>query len=227
MKTSNTADLAFGLNAQDVAMDTGDQLSAETLALVRQTVEASEGNASGSKRKMLFFNRATGAPRSSLFAAIKRRLSGLFRKPAKVDDDAVPQAADAASISRKRPDRIYLFLIAFAVIFFLPVWVVPTVLLFTIMTLAIIYLSLGPDRITEIVLNRYATLKENNPEKAEATRVWAHDFSRRLERLVAKLPESWTQGLYLPTFEEDVDPDEKFAQDPFERLAQQSQAPSV
>ncbi|PIE08599.1 MAG: hypothetical protein CSA73_01480, partial [Rhodobacterales bacterium] len=60
-----------------------------------------------------------------------------------------------------------------------------------------------------------------DPDRAEALRARAAGLSARLARLLERLPNRWTQGLYLPTFEEpspDVYEDDT---DPFERLVAQ------
>jgi len=94
--------------------------------------------------------------------------------------------------------------------------------LFVLMVGLITYFSLGPDRVAELILAWYQSKKERDPDGAEALRARAARLSRRLERMFARLPERWTQGLYLPDFEEPKPLPDRLANDPFDRLVPQS-----
>jgi hypothetical protein len=93
--------------------------------------------------------------------------------------------------------------------------------LFALMVGLITYFSLGPDRVAEMVVAWYRRKKASDPERAEEIRARAARVSQRLGKIVDRLPESWTQGLYLPDFEENKPLPECLTSDPFDRLIPQ------
>lgn len=93
--------------------------------------------------------------------------------------------------------------------------------LFALMVGLITYFSLGPDRVAEMVVAWYRRKKSSDPERAEEIRARAARVSQRLGKIVDRLPESWTQGLYLPDFEENKPLPECLTGDPFDRLIPQ------
>ncbi|PIE09149.1 MAG: hypothetical protein CSA73_00010 [Rhodobacterales bacterium] len=121
-----------------------------------------------------------------------------------------------------RPDAPRLLVTAtLAVIVVLWPLVVLGAVLLAVALAAVAWFSLGPDRVYEMILDGYWRLHARNPDRAEALRARAAGLSARLTRLLERLPDRWTQGLYLPSFEEprsDVCEDDS---DPFERLVSQ------
>jgi len=85
----------------------------------------------------------------------------------------------------------------------------------------VIYFSIGPERVWHWGQNRYQYLSQCDPEAAERLRSRAATASRALGAVVDRLPESWTQGLYLPDFDEPDENSEKWKSDPFHRLAKE------
>ena len=123
-----------------------------------------------------------------------------------------------------RPDAPRLLAIALlAVIFVLRPLAVLGMALVALMVALITYFSLGPDRVGEIVVARYQRLKSRDPARAEVLRKRAARTSARLSRLLDHLPERWTQGLYLPDFEEPAEQPAQMHNDPFDRLVAQSE----
>lgn len=85
----------------------------------------------------------------------------------------------------------------------------------------VLYFSFGPERFRHWARNRYTRLRDRDPDAAERLRHRAATASAALGAVVDRLPESWTQGLYLPDFEEDDDLADKWTSDPFDRLKQE------
>lgn len=84
----------------------------------------------------------------------------------------------------------------------------------------ILYWSFGPDRFTAGLAAMYRGYHRISPVGAAALQDWGNRCSARAQRLADRLPERYTQGLYLPTFgdEDEADLD---AVEPFDRLVQQ------
>lgn len=102
-------------------------------------------------------------------------------------------------------------------------WFLPIMLGLICVTILITYLTLGHDRFFEICAAGFVRLKKFSPEFAETLRHRAEKLMMRLNRIVARLPERWTQGLYLPDFAPASDTHDKMRQDPFEKLQQKTQ----
>ncbi|MEM9911526.1 MAG: hypothetical protein AAF922_12150 [Pseudomonadota bacterium] len=121
-----------------------------------------------------------------------------------------------------RPDMPRIlsgFLLVFLLVFFTgPVLFIASM---AMLLALVLYFSLGPDRVRDLVLERYARLKARDPEAAARLRGRAAKASQALGNVVDRLPESWTRGLYLPDFEEPDEGSERWTSDPFERLKQQ------
>lgn len=121
-----------------------------------------------------------------------------------------------------RPDAPRLLaLVLLAVIVVLRPWAVLFMVVLALMVGLITYFSLGPDRVAEMVIAWYHRLKDRDPDRAEQLRTRAAKASFTLGRVLDRLPVSWTQGLYLPDFEEVPDLNETLQGDPFERLVTQ------
>jgi hypothetical protein len=101
----------------------------------------------------------------------------------------------------------------------------PWGVLFSLALLSAILLSVyflaGPDRIGGLARRFFVWFERANPGRAESLLKNTSALSKKLERLSARLPERWTQGLYFPSFEREPDLPEKMTQDPFERLKSQ------
>ncbi|UWP91867.1 hypothetical protein K3X13_12605 [Aliiroseovarius crassostreae] len=86
------------------------------------------------------------------------------------------------------------------------------------MVAAITYFSVGPEAVDAFIIQRFQRLKARDPAKAE------HLYSRAvrgidlLNKAIDRLPERWTQGLYLPDLNPEQTPPEKMREDPFARL---------
>ncbi|MCU9836697.1 hypothetical protein OEZ49_02845 [Ruegeria sp. WL0004] len=97
-------------------------------------------------------------------------------------------------------------------------WLLPTLLGLAIVLPVIACLTLGCDRISRIVVVGFARLYRLSPVKAEALRSWSMRCVAGLERLLARLPDRWTAGLYLPDFGPTPNSSDWMQKDPFERI---------
>ncbi|MEP1934463.1 MAG: hypothetical protein ABJI96_05960 [Paracoccaceae bacterium] len=125
----------------------------------------------------------------------------------------------------RRPDapRILAMLILFVVVVIMP-WFILSLVLSGILLTLIIYFSLGPDRVCEMVAAWHTRLRCRDLDRAEDIRRRAAFWSKHISAIVSRLPEKWTAGLYLPDFEETSERPEKMKTDPFDRLATQKTA---
>ena len=133
-----------------------------------------------------------------LLSALRRRVALFLRRP------------DA-------PRRLALAIIAFSVF----VWTAEVLWLSLLIPLAalITWASVGNEGCVELVISWFERLKARDAAKAERIRARAAAVTRGLNRGLERLPQSWTQGLYLPDFETDGYVPEKLKVDPFEELA--------
>ncbi len=107
-------------------------------------------------------------------------------------------------------------------------------LLYPVMTLAmlfvvgligaIVYLSVGPERVEEFAARRFERLQKRDPDRADVLRKRAIRVVAILNKGIDVLPERWTSGLYLPDFEDSSIQPDKLGADPFERLGPEANA---
>ena len=126
------------------------------------------------------------------------------------------------SVANFRPTPKQMFFVAVAVIFYLRPWLIPITFLLTFLTVLIGYLSLGPDRVAELVVTNWRRLHARKPEFAENLRARAEAMAIRIDAFLDRLPEKWTDGLYVPDFSRSDQKDADLP-DPFERLAREAQ----
>ncbi len=113
--------------------------------------------------------------------------------------------------------RVMAVLACLALFLFYPL--VAMILLFvTVMTGVIVYLSVGPEQVERFAARRFEKLRARDPERAERLRQRAIRVVGVLNKVIDRLPERWTSGLYLPDFDGTAEQPEKLQSDPFERL---------
>lgn len=166
-------------------------------------------------KQTLADNGGAGLSRNSQ-KRIRNGLRKLARRKTLPESDALSEPQNTPEDSRT-PDRLYAFLALFAVIFFVPSWVYPVLAACIIFLAITLYFAFGHDRVCSMILVWYRRLQQRDPEKAERLRVRAARISAWISRVADRLPERWTNGLYLPDFEPEVLP-EKMHSDPFERF---------
>lgn len=89
----------------------------------------------------------------------------------------------------------------------------------TVAVTLILYWSFGPDRFAAGLGKIFRGYRRISPTGAAALQDWGNRCSDRVQRIADRLPERWTQGLYLPTFG-DEDEVELDTIEPFDRLLQ-------
>lgn len=162
----------------------------------------------------------TGRLLGGLLRLVGRLLSGLGRRLwGWVRARATATGRRIATFMR-RPDaarRLALAILVFAVF----VWTAEVMWLTLLIPLAalITWASVGNEGCVELTAAWFNRLKARDAAKAERIRARAAAVTRGLNRGLERLPQSWTQGLYLPDFETDGYVPEKLKVDPFEELA--------
>ncbi|MCZ4353709.1 hypothetical protein O4H61_14415 [Roseovarius aestuarii] len=105
-------------------------------------------------------------------------------------------------------------------------WVIPLTLFVAFWTVLIALAALGSDRIGERVLQMFLWLNARNPDRAERLRQRADGLAMRVDALLDRLPERWTEGLYMPDLSRAalIPQDMDDRPDPFDRIAAESQS---
>lgn len=132
---------------------------------------------------------------------------------------AAPAVLGIAARFLRRPNapRILAAIVLLAVVIARP-WFVVSLLVLALLVALIVFLSLGPDRTCELIAARYDRLHRRDAARAERLRGHARRLSAIASRIVARLPASWTTGLYLPDFEDTPAPPGMLGPDPFDLL---------
>ncbi|MDQ2091231.1 hypothetical protein [Marimonas arenosa] len=125
--------------------------------------------------------------------------------------------ARIASYEPKRKHSAVLLLLA--VMIWKP-WLIPGLLFLGLWIVLIAYFTLGPDRVTELVLVFWEWFSKRRPETAQRVLERVQRGADRVDGWLTALPESWTDGVYLPDFGRSaaVSQTEAMDADPFDRL---------
>lgn len=123
-----------------------------------------------------------------------------------------------AGVPRPRRRQVAIVAVALAILLW-PLQILAFMLL-TVITLLVCYWTLGHERAVELTAQTMEWLEARSPAVASRLRQGAQRFGKAVFALVARLPERWTEGLYLPDFEPHSEPPEKMRVDPFERLVE-------
>ncbi len=107
--------------------------------------------------------------------------------------------------------RLSALLLLAAVVIAWP-WLIPGGVALVALTLVITWLTLGPDRASELAAGGYARFARRFPERAAA-------ITAAARRIAAWLPERWTGGVAGAGTDADPETQAKLARDPFDRLA--------
>lgn len=219
MGTGDQRDLTRQTDIVEETTNTG-VLDDATLEIVRKLVADETGTSPTNSQQ-----RTSNEPRYQegqgikfLISAPLRRLSFCLRPRRLTAARAVPPCEGEARRTLSLTPRMMVPAIFAAVILIEPL-LIPGLSLFFLTMVTIVYFSLGPDRVTELVLDRYQRINQRDPEKAMRLRNGAAQMSARAAVWIDRLPPRWTRGLYLPDFEDEPKPHEKLSTDPFDRLA--------
>ncbi|KUJ73703.1 hypothetical protein AVO45_14020 [Ruegeria marisrubri] len=128
-----------------------------------------------------------------------------------------------ADVKRLGPTRRQVaFAVVALVVFLWPLQVI-SIFLLTVIALLVSYWTLGHERSAEVGEQAMGWLQARYPAAASRLRQGMARYGRAACALVERLPERWTEGLYLPDFEPPAEPPEKMQLDPFERLLKDRQ----
>lgn len=199
---------------------------AETEAVIRQVLCENAPPRSG---------RATGraalpdlAPQEELSARKAARAARQAREAAAAPAAAAPPVEDLRPEPAARPRpaarkllRRALPWVALGAVVWLWPWAIPIALFVAFWVVLIVCATVGSDWIGRGTLRLYRWLEARNPDRAERLRVRADAVALRLDGLLDRLPDRWTEGLYLPDFSRAaLSPDTLDDRpDPFDRIA--------
>ncbi|MDU8928542.1 hypothetical protein RXV86_14215 [Alisedimentitalea sp. MJ-SS2] len=116
-----------------------------------------------------------------------------------------------------------VFMLFVAVMLVKP-WLIPGLVLLTLWIALIAYFSVGPERISELALTFWDRYEKRFPERAERTLAMLQRGADRMDGWLARLPESWTDGIYLPDLGRSGEVGTEDGPDPFDRLAAEREA---
>ncbi len=168
----------------------------KTIATKRPAERKSEGNHRGAGK----ISRASSSFRGMLWGVLKPVV---------------------AKVIAYRPTAKHIvFAILALVVFFRP-WLIPISIFALLLLLAIIWLSLGPDRISELVYGRWLGIQARNPERAEKIRHRFQAIVKRVNTVLSRVPGRWAVRLRLPDYSSDDQTQDQLREgpDPFEKLA--------
>ena len=129
------------------------------------------------------------------------------------------------AIKEFRPTRKQIAFVVLAGIVVWRPWLIPGLLFVLFWVGLIAYLTMGPDRVSEVAQGRWEWFRARFPERAERVMGWMQRSADRMDGWLARLPERWTDGVYLPDLgRSQADAEPADAQpDPFDRLAAERQ----
>lgn len=104
-------------------------------------------------------------------------------------------------------------------------WFIPTLTFVIFLTVVLVAISVGPDRVAAFNGWWFARLKRRNPKKADRLIRRGNWVLRRVEGLADRLPPAWVAGFYLPELDDrdNVADDDAVLKARFERIASQEQ----
>ncbi|MDQ2095741.1 hypothetical protein [Rhodalgimonas zhirmunskyi] len=134
------------------------------------------------------------------------------------DDRAGLFAGLAARVRAYQPKFRHSIMIAILAIMIWNPWLLPGLVFVAIWVALIAHLTVGPDRMGEIITALREKAAARFPEKAAEVHRRAELGAERLERLIARLPGRWKDKIQLPDFSGQSDVLFE-GDDPFTRLA--------
>lgn len=235
-KTQDTSDMARdhqGAPSRDSSVS--DDIDARADELIRQVMIEQKREDSHNALPPLSKPTEPSAPKPSKQKAAVKHPRRSASNPSPVID-RVAKAVDGddstrppsflsngiAAIKSYRPTRKHIIIAALCVVMLLRPWLIPVTLFVLFLTVLIAYLTLGPDRVAELVVHGWQRLNMRNPELAEALRQRAETTALRIDAFLDRVPGTWTDNLHVPDFSK-PDPEVRNRPDPFDRLAKEAQ----
>ena len=104
-------------------------------------------------------------------------------------------------------------------------WFIPTLTFVILLSVVLVAICVGPDRVASFAGWWFARLKRRNPKKADRLIRRGNRILRRVEGLANRLPPAWVAGFYLPELDGEERQVENDAQlkSRLERIAAQEQ----
>lgn len=130
-------------------------------------------------------------------------------------------AAIIASVRDYRPTLKHTVYAAIAAVFLASPWTIPIILFVTFWVVLIAYLTLGPDRVAELVVVGWQALHKRRPALAEVIRQRAEMTALRIDGFLDRMPEKWRDGIQIPDFSTNKGAADD-RPDPFERLTKEA-----
>ncbi|WP_425045124.1 hypothetical protein [Primorskyibacter sp. S87] len=144
-------------------------------------------------------------------------------------ESAPPQSdapADATGARRRRityePHWWHSALILVVAIFIYSPLLIPVLVFLGLSAFAVAYLTVGPDRYSEISEAAFLRFERMAPDSAARVLAFRDRMARRIDAALRVLPDSWRERIGLPLMDEDQPRHAKMDQDPFEKLAAQA-----
>ncbi|WP_371225955.1 hypothetical protein [Roseovarius sp. 2305UL8-3] len=128
----------------------------------------------------------------------------------------------SSRITGYRPRVKHILLAALALVMFFRPWLIPGLLFVAFWVVLVAYLTMGHDRMVEIISNGWDRFVKRYPKRAERLRQRADRFALKFDAMLDRLPDSWAEKLALPDLSQPSKPDESLDErpDPFDRLRQ-------
>jgi len=122
--------------------------------------------------------------------------------------------------------RRLLIAAPFALVMVWKPWLIPGLLILCFGIVIALFAVLGSERLSDAFIRFYLWLNLRNPERAERVRDRADRLAMRLDALLDRLPERWTDGLYMPDFSRASLTGETLdaRPDPFDRIAAEARS---
>ena len=120
-----------------------------------------------------------------------------------------------------RPPPKHIGIAVLAVIVFLRPWLIPITVLALSVLAVIVWLSLGPDRVSEFIYAQWLRLRARNPERAEKIRLRYQAAVTRINKVLSWVPGKWAKQMRLRDYSDEAQHQAEIytLPDPFERLA--------
>ncbi|MEB8387327.1 hypothetical protein OO012_08815 [Rhodobacteraceae bacterium KMM 6894] len=124
---------------------------------------------------------------------------------------------------RKTLRRLVLIVGLGAMVYTWP-WVIALMLFLTLAAVLAGLAALGSERIGARMLRVFLWLDARNPARAERLRLRADGLAMRIDALLDRLPDRWTEGLYMPDLSRAALIPQELGDrpDPFDRIAAQA-----
>ncbi|SHJ80717.1 hypothetical protein SAMN05444000_11391 [Shimia gijangensis] len=122
-----------------------------------------------------------------------------------------------------KPRNVALLLLVFISLW--RPWFIPTLTMVIFLTILLVAIAIGPDRVASVTGWWFARLKKRNPKKADRLIRRGNRLLRKVEGLADRLPPAWVAGFYLPELDgEDRSADnDTQLKERLERIAAQEQ----